>query len=105
MTPNQRDTARWAHESKTWIDETDWSPLMNNIFGMLGGRKFLAAIFGALAIALHSSLGIPEDAVAIIGGIVAAYIFGQGIADGLSKGETSSVVQRQRVLDRDQFPS
>ena len=61
------------------------------ILAKLGGRKFLVAVFGALAIALQSSLGIDPESVLAIGGIVAAYVFGQGVADGFSGGATSSV--------------
>jgi hypothetical protein len=61
------------------------------ILGKLGGRKFLVALFGALAIGLHSWLGIDESSVIALGGVVAAYVFGQGIADGFSGGLTSSV--------------
>ena len=61
------------------------------ILGKLGGRKFLMAVFGVIAIALHSWLGISMEAVLTIGGVVAAYVFGQGVADGFSGGSTSSV--------------
>jgi hypothetical protein len=61
------------------------------ILARLGGRKFLLALFGALAIALHSWLGIDQESVLTLGGVIAAYVFGQGIADGFSGGATSSV--------------
>ncbi|HYG77806.1 MAG TPA: hypothetical protein VEK08_22560 [Planctomycetota bacterium] len=61
------------------------------ILGKLGGRKFLVAVFGALAIALHSWLGIDPEATLALGGVVAAYVFGQGVADGFSGGATSTV--------------
>jgi hypothetical protein len=63
---------------------------MVSILGKLGGRKFLVALFGVIAIALHSWLGIDQDAVMTLGGVVAAYVFGQGIADGFSGGATST---------------
>ncbi|MCZ7646915.1 MAG: hypothetical protein M5U26_16775 [Planctomycetota bacterium] len=66
---------------------------MRNFLAKLGGRKFIMAVFGALAIALHGALGINEDAVLAIGGIVSAYVLGQGVADGLSAGRTSSVTE------------
>jgi hypothetical protein len=69
--------------------------MLLKILGTLGGRKFLVAVFGALAIALHSWLGISEDAVLALGGIVAAYVFGQGIADGFSGGSTSTVARTE----------
>ena len=65
--------------------------MLLNILGKLGGRKFLVAVFGALAIGIHSWLGIDEQSVVALGGIVAAYVFGQGIADGFSGGATSTV--------------
>jgi len=64
-----------------------------SILGKLGGRKFLVAVFGALAIGIHAWLGIEEQSVVALGGIVAAYVFGQGIADGFSGGATSTVAQ------------
>ena len=66
-----------------------------DILGKLGGRKFLVAVFGALAIGLHSWLGLSEDAVIALGGVVAAYVFGQGVADGLSGGATSTVAKQE----------
>lgn len=63
---------------------------MNNVLAKLGGRKFVLAIFGVIAIAAHNYLGISQETVMVVGGVVASYIFGQGIADGLSGGATSS---------------
>ena len=62
-----------------------------SILARLGGRKFIIALFGAIAIALHSALGIDQEAVMTLGAMIAAYVFGQGIADGFSGGATSSV--------------
>ena len=45
-----------------------------NILGKLGGRKFLVALFGTLAIALHAWLGLDEQSILAVGGIVAAYV-------------------------------
>ena len=61
-----------------------------NILGKLGGRKFLMAVVGVIAIGLHNWLNIDTQAVITLGGIISAYIVGQGIADGLSGGATSS---------------
>lgn len=63
------------------------------ILAKLGGRKFLAALFGTLAIALHSWLGINIEAVMTIGAVVSAYVFGQSLAEGFSGTGTSSVTQ------------
>lgn len=62
-----------------------------NILAKLGGKKFILAIFGVIAVAAHNWLGIDTEAVMTVGGIVAAYVMGQGIADGFSGGKTSSV--------------
>ncbi len=67
--------------------------MLIQILGRLGGRKFLVAVFGALAVALHGWLGIDPDSVLALGGIVAAYVFGQGVADGFSGGSTSTVAK------------
>ena len=61
-----------------------------NILGKLGGRKFLMAVIGVVAIGLHNWLNIDTQAVMTLGGVIGAFIFGQGIADGLSGGATSS---------------
>ncbi len=47
------------------------------ILGKLGGRKFLMALFGLLSIALHNWLNIDSDAVFTLGGVIAAFVFGQ----------------------------
>lgn len=92
MTANERDAARWAEENAAWIEYTDWRPgTMNAFLGKLGGRKFLVAIFGAVAIALGESLGIDPERINLIGGILITYILGQSAADGLSKGATSTL--------------
>lgn len=69
---------------------------MTNFIGKIGGRKFLMALFGATAIALHNWLGIDQDSILALGGVVCSYVLGQGLADGMSGGETSSVAQSNR---------
>jgi hypothetical protein len=64
------------------------------LLGKLGGRKFLMAVVGVIAIGLHNWLGINTEGVITLGGVVAAFIFGQGIADGLSGGATSSTTEK-----------
>ena len=66
---------------------------MNNILGQLGGKKFILALFGLVAVVLNAKFGVSEQSVLAVGGIVAAYVLGQGLADGLSGGATSSVAQ------------
>lgn len=72
----------------------------------LGGRKFIMALFAVLAVALSSSLGISEESVMALGGIVCAYVLSQGFADGLSKGATSTTPTEKgaTVTDRLDFP-
>lgn len=60
------------------------------ILAKLGGRKFIMAIFTVIAVAAHNWLGVSEQTTMTIAGVAASYIFGQGIADGLSGGATSS---------------
>ena len=69
---------------------------MNNFLGSIGGRKFIMAIFGVIAIALHERFGINPDSINTLGGVVAAYILGQGVADGLSHGDTSTTARAMR---------
>jgi hypothetical protein len=69
------------------------------VLAKLGGRKFVVAVFGALAVGLQAWLGIDPDVVGTLGTIVAAYLFGQGIADGLSGGATSSSSVAARIRD------
>ncbi|MBE7463858.1 MAG: hypothetical protein HS116_10165 [Planctomycetes bacterium] len=63
---------------------------MRAFLGKLGGRKFILAVFAALAVALHGLFGLDETSVMTLGGIVASYLLGQGFADGLSGGLTST---------------
>ncbi len=60
------------------------------ILGQLGGRKFLMAILGVVAMGLHNKFGMSSDAVMTIGGIICAYIFGQSFSDGMTGGITST---------------
>lgn len=64
---------------------------MNGIMGKLGGRKFLVALFGLIAVVLLAAFNIDikpyENAIV---GVLGTYLLGQGVADGLSGGKTSS---------------
>ncbi len=64
---------------------------MNSFIGKIGGRKFIVALFAMIAVVLQHTLGINPEVVYTIGGVAAAYVTGQGIADGMSGGATSSV--------------
>lgn len=61
------------------------------ILGKLGGRKFLMAIAGVLAVALHKYIPWvdPNDVLAIAA-IVATYIVGQSYSDAKTGGATST---------------
>jgi hypothetical protein len=72
---------------------------MNNVFAWLGGRKFVVALLALIAVplSLHSGITLTPDMqekiLTTIATIAGAFSVGQGIADGLSGGKTSSVVQ------------
>jgi hypothetical protein len=72
---------------------------MRSFLARLGGRKFILALFGALAIALHEALGLDPETVLALGGVVASYALGQGLADGLSGGKTSSSSELESELE------
>lgn len=62
-----------------------------NFIGKIGGRKFLVAVFGLIAVVVASLTGVNIEAYQeTIIGIIGTYLLGQGLADGLSKGATSS---------------
>lgn len=48
---------------------------------LLKSKKFWMAIIGVAGVVLSTYLGVNEDTVMTIGGIVVAAIFGQGLAD------------------------
>jgi hypothetical protein len=62
-----------------------------SLIGSLGGRKLLVTLLGILATWLHDKLGIPADMVNNIGALAISYVLAQGLADGLSKGATSTL--------------
>ncbi len=65
---------------------------MNVIIGRLGGKKFIVALFGLVAVVVAAISGIDikpyENAFM---SVIASFLVGQGVADGLSGGKTSSV--------------
>lgn len=65
---------------------------MQNIITKLGGRKFLVALMSLVAVVVAALTGyeIPETLQNTVIGILGTYLIGQGIADGLSGGKTSS---------------
>jgi hypothetical protein len=89
--------------------------------GKLGGKKFIAFIIGIIcwliahftkvsADQIHSIAGqvadaantaantsVTDSSVTGLITLVASYIFGQGLADGLTGGKTSSVVATQNA--------
>lgn len=46
---------------------------------------------------LTQVLGFAEDVATEIAALIAAYVLGQGVADGLSKGATSNVASLSRI--------
>ena len=73
---------------------------MKKFLGKLGGRKFILALFAFIAVGLGSWLGISEDAIMTFGGIIASYLLGQGFADGMSGGATSSNPPKETDAER-----
>jgi hypothetical protein len=63
---------------------------LNGIIGKLGGKKLMAAIAGVLVVLLQSWLGFSPETAKEIVGLLMTYIIGQSVADGWSKGKTSS---------------
>lgn len=57
----------------------------------IGGRKFVVALFSLVAVVVMAKWNIdikPYENTFI--GVVGTYLLGQGVADGLSGGKTSS---------------
>lgn len=64
---------------------------MAKLIGKIGGRKFVVALVALLGVVVGSLTGFDiEPYKETIIGIVGTYLLGQGIADGLSKGATST---------------
>ena len=62
--------------------------------GFFKSKKFTAFIVGLIALALTELAGVSEQIATQIAGIMGAYLLGQGVADGLSKGATSNVATK-----------
>ena len=62
---------------------------------MLRSKKFVATVLGIVSVVLVQLVGIAPDqakvVTEIIGAIIGTFNVGQGIADAVSKGATSSV--------------
>lgn len=65
---------------------------MQKLIAKLGGRKFLLALVTLLGVAVASLTGYEIDANLrdTLVGVLGTYLLGQGLADGLSGGKTSS---------------
>ena len=62
-----------------------------SIIAKLGGRKFLIALFSLIGVVVAALTGVDiEPYKETIIGVVGTYLVGQGVADGLSGGATSS---------------
>lgn len=66
-----------------------------DLLGTLGGRKFLTFLVISALIACRHFLNLTDMDIQLIAGFGGLYQISQGIADGLSKGSTSSTVQAQ----------
>ena len=62
---------------------------MNSFIGKIGGRKFILALVAIVVTGLMNGLD-PETKGWIISVITGGFSVGQGMADGLSKGKTST---------------
>lgn len=73
---------------------------MKNFLKKIGGRKFLVAVFGVVTVVVMSLTGIDiaqyQDALI---GILGTYLLGQGLADGLSGGATSTTSPKANRSD------
>lgn len=57
----------------------------------IGGRKFVVALFSLIAVVVAALTGVDiEPYKETVIGIIGTYLLGQGVADGLSHGKTSS---------------
>lgn len=62
-----------------------------NFLAKIGGRKFVVALFSLIAVVVAALTGVDiEPYKETVIGIIGSYLLGQGVADGLSKGATSS---------------
>jgi len=68
---------------------------MNTIIGKLGGKKFIVALLGLIAVVVAALTGyeIAPETLQTVAAIVSSYLIGQGVADGFSGGKTSSVAK------------
>ena len=66
------------------------------VIAKLGGRKFLVAVLGLVGVVVAALTGfdISKYQETIIG-ILGTYLLGQGLADGLSGGATSSTPPKE----------
>ena len=72
--------------------------MMEKLIGKLGGRKWLVALISIVLTGLNNVIGLDlsDKAIASIAGVAAALAIGQGLADGLSNGKTSTVVEVEK---------
>ena len=67
---------------------------MKKFLSKIGGRKFLIAVFGLIGVVIAAltkfDIAPYQDTIV---GIIGTYLIGQGVADGLSKGATSSTTE------------
>lgn len=68
-----------------------------DLLGTLGGRKFLAFLVVVVVVACRHFLELTDLDIELIAALGCTYKLSQGLADGLSKGSTSSTVQAQET--------
>lgn len=84
------EIAAYQRACAEWDRHVNGRPKMG-IVAKLGGRKFLVAVLSLIGVVVASLTGVDiEPYKETIIGIIGTYLLGQGVADGLSKGATSS---------------
>ncbi len=71
---------------------------IHSLIGRFGGKKFIAMLI-AVALALQNGhfITLSDATLKLIMYVNSAFILGQGAADGLSGGATSSVAQNHKA--------
>lgn len=64
---------------------------MKLISDLFHSKKFVALLIGLLVLVLKDVVGLDAETATKLAGLVGAYLLGQGIADGVSGGMTSSM--------------
>ena len=69
---------------------------MSSFLGKIGGRKFVVALLGLVGVVVAALTGLDiEPYKETVMGILGSFLIGQGLADGLSGGKTSSTPPKE----------